>query len=222
MPDPFEEDEEFARFMVDFGNLSKKLGLNSLSKTSKDLLTRAQHIELLSLNPSRVDVKKVGSEWTYQKVDGPFHGYRVLGSTKVANDTQQTLIKAIDSAIAKTGFWYEAECFDPHHGIRAAADGKIIEMVICFQCHRIDVYIDGKIEEHVSTTSSPQKFLNHLLTAAKVPFDGPAGPVPLQQEGERRFFAASTKAIQQLRVAQILDSLGPGLAANVVEHKSQS
>jgi hypothetical protein len=174
VPDPFEKDEEFARFMEDFGNLGKEWGLNSLSKTSKDLLTRAQQIELLSLNPSRVDVKMVGSEWTYQKVDGPFHGYRVLGTTKVANDTQQTLIKAIDCAIAKTGFWYEAICFEPRHGIRAAADGKIIDMVICFQCHRIDVYIDGKIEEHVSTTSSPKKFLSHLLTVAKVPLDGPA------------------------------------------------
>ena len=62
-----------------------------------------------------------------------------------------------------------AGCFNPRHGIRATAGGKTVELVICYECLSMKVYVDGKAKRAVLTTSSPAIVFNQALKDAKVP-----------------------------------------------------
>jgi hypothetical protein len=62
-----------------------------------------------------------------------------------------------------------ALCFRPRHGVRAKSGGRAVELVICFECSWVKVYVDGKEVRDEATNVAPQKYLDELLTTAKVP-----------------------------------------------------
>jgi hypothetical protein len=59
----------------------------------------------------------------------------------------------VDQERGKTLYSYG--CFQPRHGIRATHNGRTVELLICFECTPIYVFIDGK-EFHTYTADSPQ------------------------------------------------------------------
>lgn len=58
---------------------------------------------------------------------------------------------------------YFAKCFIPHHALRAEHDGHLAEVVICFACVTVEVYLDGKIVAQVETTRQASKAFEALL-----------------------------------------------------------
>lgn len=146
------------RFVALVAVLALTSAAAALPADTRKLLDRAETVELLSLDPNRRDEKGKGS----------FHGYKVLGKVdlKMKADRAKVLkalYKGIDDSDGSV-----AACFIPRHGIRAKVDGKTVEIVICFQCHSMNVYIGDK-KTSVLTDGSPAATFNKVLTDAKVP-----------------------------------------------------
>ena len=132
----------------------------SLSKEAKAVLDQAEQIELYSLDPAGGPLKKDAEK-------NGFHGWKVLGKTKLADaKTSKKVMAAIYKGIPE-GFG-PAGCFHPRHGIRATLKDKTVDLVICFECMSMTVY-NGEKGEIVYTSASPQPVLDKVLTAAKVP-----------------------------------------------------
>jgi hypothetical protein len=47
-------------------------------------------------------------------------------------------------------------------------DGKTVDLVICFQCFSVQVFVDGKRQEGFLTTGDPQEVFDSVLKAAGV------------------------------------------------------
>src|SRR5438270_127934 len=120
-------------------SLAVLLGVTScvlaLPADTRKLLDKADTVELLSLDPTPLGDK--------EKVKQSFHGYKVLGKVDLKTDDKKKLLKAFYKGIDDSD-GSVAGCFIPRHGIRAKVDGKTIEIVVCFQCHSMNVYIGGK------------------------------------------------------------------------------
>jgi hypothetical protein len=129
----------------------------------KAALEKPGTITLYSLDPS-TDKEK-------EKPKEAFHGVAVLGKTEVKGDGMKsfadTVLKAIEDPSARG-----ARCFIPRHGIAFRNGDKVIDLVICFECSWVDIYIAGKKSRQ--TIGSDGDLLNKVLREAKVPL--PKGP----------------------------------------------
>jgi len=135
---------------------------NKLPAAAQAILDKAEQLELYSLEPMP------GQE----KAPDGFHGWKVLGKTEVKQaDTRKKILSALNRGIAEnTG--KVAACFRPRHGIRASHEGKSVDLVICFECYSLRVYV-GDQEGTVLVTDSPAPTLNAVLREAKVPLPPP-------------------------------------------------
>ena len=126
-------------------------------------LAKAKSIQLLSLDPS-VEKEKDDAK--------SFHGWKVLGATTVIDmkkiKTKTQVLNAIFKGV-KDSNGEIAKCFIPRHGIAAVVDKESIELVVCFQCLRIEAYVDGKpATKTIATTANAGPVLNRILLEAKV------------------------------------------------------
>jgi hypothetical protein len=132
---------------------------NEIPTAARAILDKATDFELYSLDPAqRLDDK-----------DGGYHGYKVLGKTAIKDaDIRKKLVEALAKSAADNDGTV-AGCFIPRHGIRAKHDGKTVELVICFQCLQVQVFLDDKKDKGFLITSTPQPVFDKVLTDAKVP-----------------------------------------------------
>ncbi|MBN9122709.1 MAG: hypothetical protein J0I06_26790 [Planctomycetes bacterium] len=62
-----------------------------------------------------------------------------------------------------------ARCFVPRHGVRAVHGGKTYDLVICFECGWVYVFVDGSDKPtRLMISETPHKMLDKILTDAKV------------------------------------------------------
>jgi hypothetical protein len=121
-------------------------------------LKAATSFELISLNPDRSAVKTTNS----------FYGWPILGSSRISLlETKDKIIRGLEKAAAEADGGSEVFCFNPRHGIRAKAKNKDLELVICFECLKLDAYLSGKKYE-VTITDESEGFFNRLLRAEAV------------------------------------------------------
>jgi hypothetical protein len=131
----------------------------SLQPPIKEVLVNAKEIELFSLDPA------VKAEEARTK----FQGWAVLGSTTVTEkDARAKLVQEIETGIAESRYGEMAFCFRPRHGVRAKFGEAMVDLVICFECSWVQVYVNGQGVRSEATKETPQKYLDELLTAAKV------------------------------------------------------
>lgn len=74
---------------------------------------------------------------------GRFHGFKILGQTKLPSSQRGKLLRLIFSGIQQSN-GSVAECFEPRHGVRAVAGTETVDLVICYACLSIQVYRNGK------------------------------------------------------------------------------
>jgi hypothetical protein len=125
------------------------------------ILTRADSIDLYSLEPS--DGGDPGGRGKR------LHGWLILGKTTV-NDaaTRAELLEQLEKGIAdpdKGG----AKCFDPRHAIRAEYGGTTVDLLICFECGWVYVYVDGKQQKQEMVRDDIQPTFDKVLTKGGVP-----------------------------------------------------
>ena len=105
-----------------------------------------------------------------RNVEEPFHGFVVLGKAALKKETEgvSALKDALYTAIEKSG--KPARCFIPHHGIRAVAGEKTLDLVICFTCSYLDMYVNGeRFGERLVIAKDPFPAYDKALADAQVP-----------------------------------------------------
>lgn len=130
---------------------------NKLSPAALKVLQSATEFELYSIDPGHTD-EKAG-----------FHKVKIVGKTAVKDaDTRNKLVSELTKAME--GDIKPARCFNPRHGIRAAHDGKTVDLVICFECSQFYVY-EGKAEPsaHLLIGKGAEPALDKVLKDAGVP-----------------------------------------------------
>jgi hypothetical protein len=102
-----------------------------------DGLVGSQQMELFALHPdSREPTGQTPSAYA-------FHGYTVLGRAEVLDMPERdTLVGLVHRSVAASDRTV-ALCFDPRHGLRITKDGHTTDLVICFECFKMDVFVDG-------------------------------------------------------------------------------
>jgi hypothetical protein len=103
-----------------------------------------------------------------------FHGYTVFGSARV---TSPRAVQSIIGSLLR-GVEHQGEvmaCFYPRHGVRASLrDGRQIDLVICYLCGYMRVYVAREGMEptttmnEVRTADDSRQPLNEVLRAAGV------------------------------------------------------
>ncbi len=130
---------------------------NRLPDAIRDVIAGADRFELLSLDPDGGSTREAGHFW----------GWRVLGSVVVGSPDRDMLVSALEQGIAENGGWVAA-CFIPRHGIRASLGGSSVNLVVCFECAQVYIYLDDKWSGSVLVTGSPQPAFDRVLSAAGV------------------------------------------------------
>lgn len=136
---------------------------NTLPVTALKILESADTFVLLSLDPVPKHFRE--DAW---KIEDAFHNYPVLGRTTITNKTERSnllnsLLKGIREADGSM-----APCFNPRHGIRATRGGQMVDLVICFECLRTDVHLNGKQTNSVHTTAAPKTIFDRALDKAGI------------------------------------------------------
>jgi len=129
-------------------------------KNFKALFENAQELTVYSLDPG--EDKKEPDE------KKGFHGWKVLGMTTIKDaKTRARIVAAVAKGLDDSD-GTAAKCFNPRHGLRATVDGKTSDVVICFECLQMSFHTDDKPKTE-TTTRSPEKVFDEVLTAAGVP-----------------------------------------------------
>lgn len=132
----------------------------ALPPETRKLLDSADSVELLSLDPKPFppDAKNRG-----------FHGYKELGRVKLAKKAgREAVLKALYRGIDDSK-GLVAGCFNPRHGIRAVSGDKTVDLVICYECLSMQVFVNGKRAPAALTVRGPEVLFNKVLGDAKVP-----------------------------------------------------
>jgi hypothetical protein len=128
------------------------------------VLAKPDSVDLYSLDPIPPGPGEEPTEF--------FQGWQVLGKNAVTDADGR---KAVLAAAATIRPGWGAKCFNPRHGIRATAGEKTADLVNCFECRWVYVFLDREQEVvHLTIGRDQQPALDKVLTDAKVPLPRPA------------------------------------------------
>ena len=124
---------------------------------------------LFSLEPTPIAVAGVQGK----PPADTFHGHTVLGKTEIKDAvTRRRLVGAFNGGVGDHD-GSVAACFIPHHGMRVLKGKHSVDLVICFKCAQVYVYVDGEKTESILISTSPRPVVNEVLERARVSlFDG--------------------------------------------------
>ena len=124
------------------------------------ILENADRLELYSISPDL----PLGHERVVER----FHDHEVLGKLSITAPVQRAaVVKAVLDGI-KASDGLISGCFMPRHGLRAISRQVQADLVICYECSKIESHsIWG--DEEVSTTRASKALLNELLQKAGIP-----------------------------------------------------
>ena len=136
---------------VDFdGELSAEMGHILFSDTS---------LELIAVNP----------DWPTKesKADpSTLHGYTVRGRAMLeGREVRLELLNAL-AAGARENNGMSAACFNPRHAIVAEVDGKICELIICFECLACQVWDGTERVANIDISETPRATFDRIYSAA--------------------------------------------------------
>ena len=133
---------------------------NHLPRAAERVLRTPDRLELWSLEPEFIGMGATGA----------FQGWKGLGRISISTAEQRAKVVALLRRGIAESDGSVAACFDPRHGIRATSEDTVVDLVICFACLQIDVYVNNERLGHgVLTRGSPQEEFDRLLRYAGVP-----------------------------------------------------
>jgi hypothetical protein len=137
-------------------------GFDTLSKATRAILDQSEKLVLVSIDPTplpreaKTNTKK------------SFHNHALLGQTEIKDAKRKNeLLSALYGAV----YDYQGRlygCFDPRHGIIAIAGTNRVELVICFECERVQEFVNSN-ESGCLIRNTPREIFNRTLTEAGVP-----------------------------------------------------
>jgi hypothetical protein len=129
-----------------------------LPNEAKTILNKVSEVTFVSLEPSEKADK-----------DNALYGWKVLGKTTLTDDDgRKKLLSTLEKSIAEPGNG-GARCFIPRHAIQARHEGKAVDLLICFECGWVHVYLDGKQVGRIEMDTAGQELFDEVLRKAEVP-----------------------------------------------------
>ena len=120
-------------------------------------LTSAEAAELYSLAPSQAGGEEPG-----------FHGYKVLGQTALTKERSRALASALVAAVEARQEPAASDCFAPRHGLRLGD----VDLVVCFECHRLKAYRSGRFEAELLMTDDAAPIFRSTVEESGLAWDG--------------------------------------------------
>jgi hypothetical protein len=132
-----------------------------LSKQARAILDQSEKLVLVSIEPDPL------AREAKTKTKESFHKYPVLGQTEIKDAKRKgELLSALYGAVYEyQGRLYA--CFVPRHGIIAVAGTNRVELIICFECQRVEEFVNSN-ESSCLIRDSPREIFNRTLTEAGV------------------------------------------------------
>lgn len=122
--------------------------------------------------------------------DELFQEHLVLGKLDIkSNADRQALLTAVSKGIAESDE-KPMKCFNPRHGIRITRGSKTVDYLICFECLKLDAYVNDDLAWQKRTTKSPAVELNKHLLGAGVPL------AETPEEREKKFLEEREKKFE--------------------------
>jgi hypothetical protein len=137
---------------------------NRIPEAAERLFDKAETFELFSLDPE----PKHGKDGNVVDEKEDFHGWRVLGKTEVKKEAERKRLADALRLGAEDNFGIAAGCFNPRHGLRLKGGGKSVDLVICFECLQVEVFVNGESSKGFLTSGDPQKEFDAALKAAGI------------------------------------------------------
>jgi len=133
--------------------------ISSFSKELFDFLEDPDEFEFLTLDPY---ISK-------KKEKNLFHGYKVLGSKVIGKKNERINIvdhfyKAINARIGR-----KVACFLPRHAFRLQKNKQEINVLICFECDRAEIYDKKNGMSEILLQGKPDYF-NSIATKYHLPY----------------------------------------------------
>ena len=94
------------------------------------------------------------------------HGWEILESCILLSSYDRALLfKAFRDGEAEMSGSERVlpDCFRPRHAIRTVVDDRTTDYLICFECSRYMVWVNGDQTAGGTTTNSPEKTFNAML-----------------------------------------------------------
>ena len=132
---------------------------SKLPEKVRRTLDKADSMDLYSLEPAQ-------GSGNVEKL----HDWPVLGKMTVSDPRlKRELLEQLDAAIAEPGKG-GSNCFMPRHAIRARHGGDVVELLICFACGWVYVYLNGEQQHpHEEIERAAQPAFDGALKNAGVP-----------------------------------------------------
>jgi hypothetical protein len=86
----------------------------------------------------------------------------------VLTDPQERF-QVSEAVICAIGRGFRMRCFTPRHVVEATKDGKVLTVVMCFECGNVEVTAEGKQTRRLSLSPAPAAYFNRLLAKAGIP-----------------------------------------------------
>ncbi|MCA8939317.1 MAG: hypothetical protein KDB07_05905 [Planctomycetes bacterium] len=136
-----------------------------LEEKIRNLLENAEHFELLTIDPNFEEGPKESNEF-----DSVFHDHPILGRSEVSEGDRARLVNSLYQGIAKNNGMH-AMCFNPRHALVAATGEDRVELVICFECLSMNLYLNGKSLGSVQTERDPGRVFNEVAAKHNLKVD---------------------------------------------------
>jgi hypothetical protein len=132
-----------------------------------------ESFEILALDPVLIDERAKDARSV--PAEREFHGYEILGHAPLNEPGARKelvgfVLRGIQESDGKV-----AACFDPRHGIRVVKEGRVIDLVICYECLQMTIHggdVDRKEPLGVLTSSSVEPAVTRIYTAAGLKIHG--------------------------------------------------
>jgi hypothetical protein len=136
--------------------------VHTLPASIDRVFAAAPELELLALDPWSEDAGR-------RVEDSVFHDFTVLRRRAVsAPDTRQEVLDVVRRGVREHPE-FAAHCFTPRHGLRARADGHVADLVICYECTQMRLYLDGRRQRDLLIGDMAEPDLTALYEAHGLP-----------------------------------------------------
>ncbi len=157
------------KYLVLAGTLVLLTGVGFYALRSTEILDDPDEMLLFSVDPTQMD--KEPEERVFAKGSEFLYECAILGKVEIKDPALRREVIAAVKEDIRSGHHGPAKCFNPRHVLRQVKNGRLIDVVICFQCHNYEIHKDGG--PHKGTTPSmgenSKTLLNKILTDAAVP-----------------------------------------------------
>ena len=167
--------------------------------------------------------------WAHRPGRGAaLYRFQILGKKRIDGVAYKAAAEELEAAV---GRWDEtmAACFDPRHALHVTSRGHKFEFLLCYACHQMAVYRDGKRIGTLGIAGSA-KPMNALLAAAKLPIsksydeDSELARAKQSEDDYRRWREATPHSLRSIEVGNspiVGDDVIARLATALTEERPQ-